>query len=77
MPELDDNTRAHLYALAFVNGDGSAGEQRLVEQKEREFLKWLREVRAQAWAQGFDAGYEDQRFRDTTKRHPDNPHEEA
>ena len=30
----------------------------------------------EAWEEGYEVGYEDQRFRDTSKRRPPNPYDE-
>ena len=44
------------------------------------FDRWLaetiREAKAEAWDEGYEVGYEDQRFRDTSKRRPPNPYDE-
>lgn len=34
----------------------------------------LADIQAQAWAEGYGVGYEDQRYRDTTRPHPENPY---
>lgn len=47
-----------------------------LEQAREAFDRWLASEKAAVWDEGYEVGYEDQRYRDTTKRRPANPYED-
>ena len=68
MSEIDLTEHLIVGAVASSDLPGTYTEKRAA------FRRWLNKKLAEAWDEGFEAGYADQRYRNTGKPMPVNPY---